>query len=72
MGDRLKWLEDATSIATANAMPHYMALSWFNYVRRPVHRQSDPMLKRPLQMKGYDFRIGATAGDSIVAAYLKN
>lgn len=28
---RLAWLTDATSPATASGMPHYVALSWFNY-----------------------------------------
>lgn len=51
MQQRLEWLKDITSSKTKEAMPHFIACSWFNY------------------MKGYDFRIAAVDGDSVIKAY---
>ncbi|GAA5845867.1 hypothetical protein JCM9279_002405 [Rhodotorula babjevae] len=34
--ERLAWLDDLTSEATAKAMPHYVGISWFNYDKEQV------------------------------------
>jgi hypothetical protein len=36
MSSRLAWFKDMTSAETKSAMPHYVAVSWFNYVSIPV------------------------------------
>lgn len=37
MGSRLNWFKDMTSAETKSAMPHYVAVSWFNYVSPFFH-----------------------------------
>ena len=38
MNSRLAWFKDMTSAETKSAMPHYVAVSWFNYVSRVQRR----------------------------------
>ncbi|GAA6050670.1 hypothetical protein NBRC10513_004210 [Rhodotorula toruloides] len=40
--ERLAWLDELTSAATAKAMPHYVGISWFNYDKETNFYLYDP------------------------------
>ncbi|BGP28122.1 hypothetical protein JCM10295v2_007109 [Rhodotorula toruloides] len=40
--ERLAWLDELTSAATAQAMPHYVGISWFNYDKETNFYLYDP------------------------------
>jgi len=75
MANRLDWFKDMTSSNTKSEMPHYIAVSWFNYVSHHFSfSSSTPRLTFPfphLQYKdNYSYKIAGDSGDYVTKQYL--